>query len=69
MGDLDVESLLRRAGVFCPEEKGHCTAYMFSDFWRNYWIELDPAKGVVREKSFGFRYHGKGLLGFLHILR
>jgi hypothetical protein len=68
MNLTEAEGVLRRAAVSCPETT-HCTAFMFSDFWRDYWVELDPAKGVVREKSFGFRYHGKGLLEFLHILR
>lgn len=65
----EAEGLLRRAGVTCPMETTRCTAFLFSDFWRDYWIDLDPISGAVKEKSFGFRYHGKGLLGFLHVLR
>jgi hypothetical protein len=66
------QSLLFRAGVFCPGRPGWgspCTVFMFSDFWRDYYVEIVPGKRIVREKKFGFRLHGKGLLGILHVLR
>ena len=62
---------LFRAGVFCPGDEGPnsaCKVFAFSDFWRDYSVEIDPEKRIVKEKRFGFRMHGKAL-EVLHVLR
>jgi hypothetical protein len=63
------ELLLRRAGVSCPVPIVHCSVYMFSDFWRQYLIQIDPDTNLVVRKNIAFRNHGKGLVGLLRHLR
>jgi hypothetical protein len=72
MNAQQAELLLYHAGIFCPGQEGpssSCTHFTFADFSRDYLVEIDSTKQVVRLKRFGFRLHGKGLLEFIHILR
>ena len=62
--DAQQAGILYRAGAFCPGEEGPssaCTQFTFSDFSRDYLVQIDPVKRIVLQKKFGFR--------FLHILR
>jgi hypothetical protein len=71
MSSDDAQLLLFRAGVYCPgrvRRASSCTVFMFSDFWKDYYVEIAPGRRIVREKRFGFRLHGKGLLDFLHLV-
>jgi hypothetical protein len=66
-GDV-ARKILWRAGAVCASEAMfQCPTLMFSDFWRTYSVSFDTHTGIVVEKKFTFRIHGKGLLGRLHI--
>jgi hypothetical protein len=63
----EARRLLFRAGVSCAGgAQFKCSSVMFSDFWRDYAISFGPS-GTVTEKRFSFRFHGRGILGWIHI--
>lgn len=62
MQRFEVEKILIKGQIMCglnyDRSATQCT---FSDFWRNYIVELDPASGRLVRKGFGWNgpaYYG-----------
>lgn len=73
MKSFEADELLQRAGIFSAQNMAFASirsnTIMFSDFWRDYLIQIDPKSGLVIQKTFHFRFHGEGIFMLFRLLR